>query len=107
LKKNKKGMFLYVPETIFIKKRRKVKKMGEDIFKKVQEILVTELAVKKNKVKPNSDLASDLGADSLDLVEITMSIEMEFDITVEDSEIEGIKTVQDIVELIQKKTEKA
>ena len=65
--------------------------------------MVEKLGVSAYKVKPESDIIKDLGADSLDLVEMLLTLEETFGITVSDEQTENISTVQDIVDLIDKK----
>jgi len=67
---------------------------------KVIEILSQQLRVEKEKINANTNIASDLGADSLDLVEILMSLEEEFNISIPDEAIPGIVTVGDLVKFI-------
>lgn len=69
---------------------------------KVIEILATQLRVEKSKINMDTNIASDLGADSLDLVEILMDLEDEFHITIPDEAISGIVTVGDLVKYIEK-----
>ena len=71
-------------------------------FEKVKELLVEKLGVDESKVQPESDLIKDLGADSLDLVEMLMTLEEDYGITISQEDTENIKTVQDIVEVINK-----
>ena len=71
------------------------------VFEKVKEIIVKELKVEAEKVTLDARLKDDLGADSLDAVEIIMDIEDEFNIQIDDSEAENIKTVGDIVKYIE------
>lgn len=72
-------------------------------FDKVVEIIVENLGVDIEEVKPESSLIEDLGADSLDAVELSMALEDEFGITIEDEEFAGLVTVQDVVNYIDKK----
>ncbi len=67
---------------------------------KVVEILSKQLRVEKDKINAETNIASDLGADSLDLVEILMSLEEEFNISIPDEAIPGIVTVGDLVKFI-------
>lgn len=69
-------------------------------FEKVRDIIAKQLSVKVEDVKPESNIAEDLGADSLDLVEILMSLEDEFGISIPDEAIPQIKTISDVVEFI-------
>ncbi len=72
------------------------------IFEKIKEILAEQLDADIDSMTMNTDIARDLGADSLDVVELLMSIEDEFSIEVPDEEIENIKTIGDLTEYIQK-----
>ena len=69
-------------------------------FEKVKELLVEKLGVDESKVQPESDLIKDLGADSLDLVEMLLSLEENFGITISDEQTENVKTVKDIVDIL-------
>lgn len=72
-------------------------------FEKVRDMLVEKLGVAPEKITLSSEIIKDLGADSLDLVEMLLTMEDNFGITVSDEETENITTVQDIVNLIDKK----
>jgi len=67
---------------------------------KVIEILAKQLRIEKSKITLATNIASDLGADSLDLVEILMSLEEEFNISIPDEAIPNIVTVGDLVKFI-------
>ncbi len=71
------------------------------IFDEVKEILVEQLGVGEDDVELTSSLVDDLGADSLDAIDIVMSIEDEYSIEVPDETIEQMKTVEDIVSFIE------
>lgn len=71
------------------------------IFDEVKEILVEQLGVNEDDVELTSNLVDDLGADSLDAIDIVMSIEDEYSIEVPDETIEQMKTVEDIVNFIE------
>ncbi|QMS86023.1 acyl carrier protein [Xianfuyuplasma coldseepsis] len=71
------------------------------VFEKLQEIIVSELGVDKEDVTLEADLNDDLGADSLDAVELIMAIEDEFDLSVSDEVAQGLKNVQQIVDYIE------
>ena len=71
-------------------------------FEKLQEIIVDVLNVQKEEVKPETTFVDDLGADSLDIFQIIMGIEEEFDIEIDNDEAEKIVTVQDAVDQIKK-----
>jgi len=72
------------------------------MFEKVQEIIAKELGIDKEIITMDSRLAEDLGADSLDAVELIMSLEDEFGIEVDDEAATKIKKVSDIVEFLNK-----
>ncbi len=71
-------------------------------FEKLQDIIVDVLNAKKEEVKPETTFVDDLGADSLDIFQIIMGIEEEFDIEIDNDEAEKIVTVQDAVDQIKK-----
>ncbi len=70
---------------------------------KVKKLLASQLNVSMDKVKENSKLVEDLGADSLDMVEMLMTLEEEFSISISDEDAINLKTVADIVKYIDKK----
>ncbi|HLV10252.1 MAG TPA: acyl carrier protein [Halanaerobiales bacterium] len=72
-----------------------------NIFKKVVDIIVEELAVDPEEVTSDASFIDDLGADSLDVVELVMAFEEEFDIEIPDEDAENIETVQDAVDYIE------
>ena len=72
-----------------------------DIEKRVKEIIVDKLTVDENEVTPTAEFSKDLGADSLDTVELIMEFEKEFDITIPDAEAEKISTVGDAISYIE------
>lgn len=71
------------------------------VFEKVREILCDQLDVGEEDVTMDSSIAEDLGADSLDVVDLIMSLEDEFDLEVPDEQVEAIKTVGDLVRFIE------
>ena len=71
--------------------------MNEEIFKKVTDVIVAKLEVKAEDVKPESEFGNDLGADSLDRVELVMALEDEFDVEILDSDAEKFQKVSDVV----------
>jgi len=75
---------------------------SEDIFNQVRDILVYIISVDKNEITREADIKQDLGADSLDGVELLMEIEERFGIDVLDEEAEKIKTVDDICNCIER-----
>ena len=74
---------------------------SEEIFEKVKKIIVDLLQVSEDNVTTESHFIDDLGADSLDLVELIMGIEEEFNIEIPDGEAEKVVTVGDVVEYIK------
>lgn len=75
------------------------------VFDKIKAILVDQLDVDEDLVKMNASISDDLGADSLDIADIVMSLEEEFDIEVPDEALANIKVVGDIVKYIEDKVE--
>lgn len=75
----------------------------EEILTKVQGIVAEQLQVDVAEVKPQSSFANDLGADSLDTVELVMALEEAFDIEIPDESAESIATVQNVVDFIANK----
>jgi acyl carrier protein len=74
-----------------------------DIFEKVQKIVSDQLGVDAEEVRAEKSFANDLGADSLDVVELVMALEEEFDIEIPDEAAEEIATVQSAVDYINNK----
>ena len=72
-----------------------------DVLNKVVDIVCGQLSVDKADVNPESSFVEDLGADSLDTVELVMAFEEEFDVEIPDDEAEKITTIQSAVELIE------
>ncbi len=72
-------------------------------FDKVKEIIVENLGVSADEVVPEAALIEDLGADSLDAVELSMALEDEFGLKIEDEEFAALVTVKDVVEFIDAK----
>ncbi len=75
----------------------------DDIFARVKKIVADQLEVDPSEVKPEANFANDLGADSLDTVELVMALEEEFDIEIPDEAAEAITTVQASVDFINSK----
>lgn len=71
------------------------------VFEKVREIICDQLDVEKEEVSMESNIIDDFGADSLDVVDLIMSLEDEFDKEIPDEDIEKIKTVADVVSYIE------
>ena len=74
-------------------------------FEKLQEIIADVLNVQKDEIRPETTFVDDLGADSLDIFQIIMGIEEEFDIEIDNEEAEKIVTVQDAGDQIKKAVE--
>lgn len=74
------------------------------IDNKVKKIIIDQLDVTEEEVTPQASFVDDLGADSLDTVEMVMAFEEEFSIEIPDEDAEKIKTVQDAIDYINKKT---
>ncbi|MCL2633278.1 MAG: acyl carrier protein [Oscillospiraceae bacterium] len=75
------------------------------VFEKVKGIIIDQLDVDEEKVTLTANIQDDLGADSLDIVDLVMTFEDEFDLEIPDDQVENIKTVEDIVKYIEGKTE--
>jgi acyl carrier protein len=73
------------------------------LYEKVKEIVVRELSVPESQVTEDATFQGDLNADSLDAVELVMAFEDEFDVEIPDEEAEGITTVRQAVEYLEKK----
>ncbi len=74
---------------------------SEEVFDKVKEIIVEQLGVAENAVTEEASFIDDLGADSLDIVELIMALEEEFDIEIPDSDAEKVVTIGDVVDYIK------
>ena len=73
----------------------------ENVQEKVKNIIVEHLGVEADQVKPEAQFVNDLGADSLDTVELIMALEEEFDIEIPDDKAENIKTVGEAISYIE------
>jgi acyl carrier protein len=76
--------------------------MSADVVAKVKEIIVSQLGVEADKVVPSATFVDDLGADSLDTVELIMAIEEEFDCEIPEEEAANISTVQEVIDFVSK-----
>ncbi len=74
-----------------------------DTLTKVQSIVAEQLGVEVAEVKPEASFQNDLGADSLDLVEVVMALEEEFEVEIPDEDADSIRTVQEAVDYIDQK----
>ena len=73
----------------------------EEVFEKVKAVIVEQLGVSETTVEMESSFIDDLGADSLDIVELVMALEEEFDMEIPDADAEKVVTVGDVVEYIK------
>ena len=74
------------------------------VFERVRDVIAEELNVAEDQITPDASFADDLGADSLDVVELVMRLEDEFDISIPDEDAEKIRTVGDAVGYIESKS---
>ena len=72
------------------------------MFEKVRDMLAKQLNLKPEQITPQSDVVKDLGADSLDVVELLISLEDDYGISIPEDDIVNVKTVQDIVDMMEK-----
>lgn len=77
--------------------------MSTEIPDKIKEVIVEQLGVDPEKVKPEASFIDDLGADSLDIVELVMAMEESFEIEIPDEDAEKLKTVQDVIDYLSSK----
>lgn len=75
----------------------------EEVFAKVKTLVAKQLSIEESEITPEASFLDDLGADSLDTVELIMSFEEEFDIEIPDEDAEQIRKVQDVLDFIKKK----
>ena len=76
---------------------------NEEIFEKLKEIIINQLGVNEQNIKEEATFVDDLSADSLDIVELVMNIEEEFEIEIPDEDAEKIVTVGDVVNYIKER----
>lgn len=74
---------------------------SEEVFERVKNIIVEQLGVAENTVLLEASFVDDLGADSLDIVELVMALEEEFDMEIPDTDAEKVVTVGDVVDYIK------
>ncbi len=74
-----------------------------ELEKKIIKIIAEKLNLSEDQIKPEASFVDDLGADSLDLVELVMAMEEEFGMEVPDEEAEKLRTVQDVIDYVKKK----
>lgn len=78
--------------------------MSQAIEARVRSIISDQLGVSEDEVKPESKFIEDMGADSLDIVELIMAMEEEFEVEIPDEEAEKIRTVNDVISFIKNHT---
>ena len=76
---------------------------NKELFTKVKQIIVEQLGVDEGEVTPNASFVDDLGADSLDTVELVMALEEEFGQQIPDEEAEKLQSVGDVIKYIEEK----
>jgi acyl carrier protein len=79
--------------------------MNQEIFERVQKVIVEQLGVEESAVTPEASFVDDFNADSLDLVELVMAFEQEFDVSISEEEAERVRTVADAVRLLSEKVQ--
>lgn len=83
--------------------RRRIR-LDMSLFEEIQEIICEQLKAKPEEVKLETSFVEDLGADSLDLIELVMALEEKYDIEISDENAEGMNTVDDVIRYVAKKT---
>jgi len=81
--------------------------MSAEVKDRVKKIIVDQLGVDADKVKPEASFIDDLGADSLDIVELVMALEEEFNIEIPDEDAEKARTVGDVMQYVSQKAKNA
>ncbi|GAB6162522.1 acyl carrier protein [Desulfothermus naphthae] len=77
-----------------------------ELLEKIKEIVSEQLDVDPEQIVPEASFVDDLGADSLDLTELIMAMEDEFDLEIDDEEAQQLRTVQDVIDYIESKVKK-
>lgn len=72
------------------------------VFEKIQNMLNKQLGIDKSKITMDADIIKDIGADSLDIVELLMEVESEWGITIDDEDVKDFHTIGDVVSYIEK-----
>lgn len=80
--------------------------MSNNIFEKLKAMAVEQIGIDPALIKPESDIIKDLGCDSLDIVDMLMSVEEEFGVTVGDKDVAEMRTMADVVNFIDNKLAK-
>ena len=81
--------------------------MGSAVEQKVKEIICEQLGVSEEEVTPEASFIEDLGADSLDIVELVMAMEEEFEMEIPDEDAEKIVTVKDVIDYVKRRTQES
>ncbi len=76
---------------------------GGDVAERVKRIIVEQLGVSEDEVTPEASFIEDLGADSLDIVELVMALEEEYDMEISDEDAEKIQTVNDVINYVKER----
>lgn len=92
----------FAPQPSFVGRHMATKSALFGVEDKVKEIIVSQLGVDAEKVVPSATFVDDLGADSLDTVELIMAIEEEFDCEIPEEEAANISTVQEVIDFVSK-----
>ena len=71
------------------------------MLEKVSKMLAEQLKIEESKITPEAEVVKDLGADSLDVVELMMALEDEYGVTLPEGRVESVKTVQDIADMLE------
>jgi acyl carrier protein len=79
--------------------------MSVELENRMSGLIVEQLGVAKEKVSPSASFFDDLGADSLDIVELVMSMEEEFDVEIPDEDVERMRTIGDAIEYLRERLE--
>jgi acyl carrier protein len=93
--------FQYIGTTTSRKHSRRIDKVAATVMERVKDIVADNLGVDREKITPETSFVNDLGADSLDTVELVMELEEEFDINIPDDAAEKIQTVGQAVKFIE------
>ena len=88
-------------ENVITNKEVNLKVSSEEVFDKTKEIIVEQLGVAENSVTEEASFIDDLGPDSLEIIELIMALEEDFDIEIPDTDAEKIVTVGDVVDYIK------
>ncbi|MFH0799073.1 MAG: acyl carrier protein [Pseudomonadota bacterium] len=79
--------------------------MAEFVESKVREIVAEQLGLGEDDVQPDASFSGDLGADTLDFMELIMAFEEEFELEIDDADVEGLRTVQDVVDYLSRRAQ--